>query len=94
MLDLLHRNPHLNTASVLERWRDHEYGRHLARLAQEEALIPSESLDTEFADVMKGLRGRYLDQRIDRLREKPLSDLSDEEKVVLRQLLVEKSSSG
>lgn len=94
MLDLLRLNPHLNTASMLERWRDHEYGRHLARLAQEEALIPPESLDTEFADVMKGLRGRYLDQRIDRLREKPLTELSEEEKAALRQLLAEKASSG
>ncbi|MDX9739794.1 MAG: DNA primase [Gammaproteobacteria bacterium] len=92
MLDLLDVHPHLNTASILERWRSHEHGRYLARLVQDEALIPPESLDAEFAAVMRALRGRYLDQRIDRLREK--SELGEEEKAMLLQLLAEKAMSG
>jgi DNA primase len=92
ILDLLHGNPHLNTAGILERWRNHENGRYLARLAQEEALIPPESLDAEFAAVMRGLRSRYIDRRIERLRER--AELNEEEKATLRQLLAEKASSG
>ncbi len=92
MLDLLQANPHLNTAGILERWREHENGRYLARLAQEEALIPPESLDAEFAAAMRALRSRYLDRRIERLRER--TDLGEEEKATLCQLLAEKASSG
>ena len=93
MLDLLQANPHFNTATLLERWREHEYGRHLARLAREEALIPQETLDEEFADVMRRLRGKYLDQQIDRLRAKSLGALSEEEKRALKQLLSEKAAA-
>lgn len=88
MLDLLHGNPHLNTASLLERWREHEHGRHLARLAREETLIPLDKLDEEFADAMRGLRRMHLDQRIERLRAKPAP--SAEEKLALKQLLEER----
>lgn len=93
MLDLLAGNPHFNTAAVLERWRDHEYGRYLTRLAQEEALIPAEKLEDEFADVMRRLRIRYLDQQIETLRAKPFSSLSADEKGLLRQLLGEKTAA-
>ncbi len=92
MLDLLRANPHFNTGTVLERWREHEHGRHLAQLAREEALIAPEHLDDEFADVMRKLRGKYLDQQIDDLRSKPL--LSEEDKISLRQLLSEKKAAG
>lgn len=88
MLDLLRENPHFNTASLLERWREHEYGRHLARLAREESLIPLDKLDEEFADAMRGLRRMHLDQRIERLRAKPAP--STEEKLALKRLLEER----
>ncbi|MDR2876824.1 MAG: toprim domain-containing protein, partial [Chromatiales bacterium] len=92
MLDLLHENPHLNTASLLERWREHEYGRHLASLARAESLIPLDKLDDEFANAMRGLRRMHLDQRIERLRAKPT--LSIEEKLALKQLLEERQGKA
>jgi DNA primase len=94
MLDLLRNNPHYSAGSILEHWRDHDYGRYLARLAREEALIPTERLDGEFADAMRRLNQRYLEQQIARLRAKPWEALSQADKDQLKQLLVEKSAGG
>lgn len=94
VLDLLHESPHLSTAGVLERCRDHPAGRHLARLAAEESLIPAQALEAEFRGVMSALRARYLEQCIERLRARPLEELSEEEKASLRRLLSEKASVG
>jgi hypothetical protein len=42
--------------------------------------------------VMRALRSRYIDRRIERLRER--AELDEAEKATLRQLLAEKASSG
>lgn len=94
MLDLLRRHPHFNTGSVLEHWREHEYGRYLTRLAREEALIPAEKLDEEFTDTMRRLNRLYLDLQIARLRSKSWEALEDQDKILLKQLLAEKSEGG
>lgn len=93
MLDLLKDHPHFNSASLLEHWREHEYGRYLSRLAREEALIPPETLDGEFADAMRRLRRRYLDLQLARLRVKPWEALSPEDKILMKQLLAERSAA-
>ncbi len=94
MLELLGNNPNYTTGSVLEHWRDHDYGRYLAKLAREEALIPTEDLDGEFADTMRRLNQRYLELQITRLRSKPWESLSQADKDELIQLLAEKSAAG
>lgn len=94
MLELLGNNPNYTTGSVLEHWRDHEYGRYLAKLAREEELIPTERLDGEFADTMRRLYQRYLELQITRLRSKPWDSLSQTDKDELKQLLAEKSAAG
>jgi DNA primase len=91
MLDLLRNNPHFTTGTVLERWRDHQFGRYLARLAQEEALVPAERLDEEFSDAMRRLRRQCLEQQIGRLKSKPPGSLSQEDKDRLKQLLLQKA---
>ncbi len=94
MLDLLRENPHFSTGSLLEHWREHEYGRYLAKLARDEALIPAERLDEEFSDAMRRLNRRFVELQIERLRGKPWESLSQSDKDELKQLLAEKSMAG
>ncbi len=91
MLDLLRNNPQYSTGSLLEHWREHEYGRYLARLARDEALIPAERLDGEFGDAMRRLQRRFVELQIERLRSKPWETLSQSDKDQLKQLLAENS---
>jgi DNA primase len=94
MLDLLKNNPHFSTGTVLEHWRGHEFGRYLERLAAEEELVPSERLEQEFVDAMRGLRRQCLEQQIVQLKSKPLGALSQEDKDRLKQLLLQKAASA
>lgn len=94
MLDLLQDSPHYTTATILEHWRGHEHAPALARLARQEALIPSEELDREFVDALRRLQRRYVEQQIAKLNSRPRDTWSQQEKEELKQLLMEKSSAG
>jgi len=59
----------LTTAALVERYRDHEAGPHLARLAGESLLIEDEDArKAEFTGVLSGLRETDRRQRLERLR--------------------------
>ena len=61
----------LTTASLVERYRDHEAGPHLGRLAGESLLIEDEeALEAEFAGVLIRLRETERRARLARLRER------------------------
>jgi len=62
LIEILKTNPHLTTASLLERYRDSDTGTILARLAQAELLLDDELLDAEFFGTMEKIQHLYLDR--------------------------------
>lgn len=92
LLDLLHANPHINCAAILERWATLDDGQesypHLLKLAQWESELTDEaSLELEFIGLMKGLYSEAKELRHEHLLAKSNhGKLSAEEKEELRQL--------
>ncbi len=93
MLELLRENPHFNTASLLEHWREDSNGPYLVRLARQELLISEDEMAREFEDVLKRLARQGIEQRIQALSEKARTAAwSEEEKAEFYKLMQEKSS--
>ena len=88
LIETVQEEPNITTAGLLERWRHHEDGRHLGKLAAGE--IPDEDdfdAAAELAACVDQLVAAGRRERIDFLIEKQrLNPLSDEEKAELRQL--------
>lgn len=81
LIETLEASPNLTTGALLERYRDHESGRHLAKLAAEEAPTLGEGLEQEFKDSLDKLRRLADDQRFaDLARKGRQGQLSDAEK--------------
>ncbi len=91
LLEMLRTSPHLTTGAVLERWREREEGRYLAKLVQQENLVDNEHQEQEFRDLLQQLYRQYRTQRIEFLCNKPTSEHSNAEKLELQRLLKEKS---
>jgi DNA primase len=88
LIETVQEEPNITTAGLLERWRHHEEGRHLGKLAAGE--VPDEDdfdAAAELAACVDQLVAAGRRDRIDFLIEKQrLNPLSDEEKAELRQL--------
>ena len=84
-------NPGLTAASIVERYRGHETGPHLERLAGTPHLIEeAEAREAEFSGVLDGLHEQARRQRQRRLMEKERSGtLDDGEKEEYLRLLAE-----
>ena len=82
LLDLTGSNPTLKTGAIVERFRSHHEGRHLAKLASESTPALDEGLDREFADTLGKLEQMIDDQRFEELAAKARSSALtfDEEK--------------
>jgi DNA primase len=81
LIETLEENPHLTTGALLERFRDHESGRHLAKLAAEDIATLDEGLEVEFRDSLEKLQRLAEDQRFAELARKGRQgQLSDAEK--------------
>ncbi|HED40526.1 MAG TPA: DNA primase [Chromatiales bacterium] len=91
LLEMLRTSPHLSTGAVLERWRDREEGRYLAKLVQQEKLVDNDLQQQEFSDLLQQLYRQHCTQRIAYLCNKPASEHSDAEKMELQKLLKQKS---
>ncbi len=91
LLEMLRTSPYLTTGAVLERWRDREEGRYLAKLVQQEKLVDNDLQQQEFSDLLQQLYRQHCTQRIAYLCNKPASEHSDAEKMELQQLLKQKS---
>ena len=98
LLETLKIHPNLSTAAILERWRDTDIGRHLAKLASWHPPHgnPDYSLTSEFTGAINRLVAeRHPEARMDFLLAKAnLSPLSPNEKAELRQLLLSKHVPG
>lgn len=77
-------NPEASTAALLERWRDAPEGARLAELAALELNLAEEARRTELADALRRLAERAEDRRFRRLTALPLSELTSEQKDVVR----------
>ncbi len=88
LIETVQAEPNITTAGLLERWRHHEEGRHLGKLAAGE--VPEEDEFDAAAELdacLDQLAAAGRRERIDFLIEKQrLNPLSDEEKAELRQL--------
>jgi len=98
LLESLKIHPNLSTAAIVERWRDTDMGKHLAKLAswQPPHGNPDYSLASEFTGAINRLVAeRHPEARMDFLLAKAnLSPLSPSEKAELRQLLLSKQVPG
>ncbi|MDA9982676.1 DNA primase, partial [Gammaproteobacteria bacterium] len=89
VIRLAQRNPELNSASILERYRGTEHHKHLEKLAVWNHMIPDESLDLEFEAAIRQLRERWAAQQATRLLHQ--ASLSAEDKSKLRELLSQRT---
>jgi DNA primase len=95
IIEILQSNPHLNSASLIERYRDSKNHPHLLKLMQWRPLdIESGNLQPLFADVIAKLVERQIEQRADRLLHKARREgLNSDEKLELRRLLHDSPSN-
>ena len=70
LLDLTRSNPTLKTGAIVERFRSHNEGRHLAKLASESTPALDEGLEREFSDTLEKLEQMVDDQRFEELAAK------------------------
>jgi len=91
LVETIGSNPQVNCAGILERWRDTENGKHLAKLAQQPLNLAPEGIKSEFNDILQWVKDQRRRQRIDELINKSqLGSLSDEEKRELNDALTAK----
>jgi len=89
LLETLRSNPNLNTAALLERWRDTAEGKQLEKLATwQPSLDDPDSLRHEFLGALARLEEQHRDTRTKSLLAKSTQgDLSTDEKAELQRLL-------
>ena len=89
LLETLRSNPNLNTAALLERWRDTVEGKQLEKLATwQPSLDDPESLQHEFLGALARLEEQHRDTRTKSLLAKSTQGgLSTDEKAELQRLL-------
>jgi len=78
ILKLLHERPGLSTAALLENWRDTQYAEHLAELVSRKGLHHDrEAMSHEYRDIITRIRRQYVDQEIQQLSKKPVTEWSE-----------------
>lgn len=88
LTEFLATRPEITTGAVVEHFRDHPAGAHLARLAAQECHLAGEEVEQEFAGALERLSEQHLEQRYESLAAKcRTSPLNDEEKSEYRALL-------
>ncbi len=87
LIETVHEEPDISTAGLLERWRHHEQGRHLGKLATTDIpLLDDFDPAAELAACMAQLRLAAKRDRIEYLTENErLGALTDEQKQELRE---------
>jgi DNA primase len=87
IIELLHAHPHLNSAALIEHWRDGDEGRQLVKLARLPHLVPPEGLAAEFTGAIARLDDALKRQRFAELTSK--GALTPDEKSEIRRLHAE-----
>jgi DNA primase len=94
LLELSSTAPGLTTGALIERFRDREEGRHLAKLAAEEPPFTGEGLEQEFAGAIEKLEALLDEQRFAELAQAARSRALNREEEREFSRLVERPSSG
>ena len=84
LLKILWIYPHLNTAAILERWRDDKNGEYLQRLARQPLNLSMNGLQNELIGIIHHLKTQALAKRQSELTNKPLNKLTNSEKAEVR----------
>ena len=86
LLTFLKGRPDAHLGVILEHWRDSEYGKHLAKLAQYPVELEEHRLEAEFTDTFRQL-GKYHPRHPNQILEKIKQgqSLTSEEKNILKQ---------
>ncbi|PHS71524.1 MAG: DNA primase [Methylophaga sp.] len=79
LLETLYQAPHLNTAALLERWRDHSHSEHLQKLALQTLMLSADELKFELTGIVEQLQKQAVKDRFSYLTTKT-SPLTDDEK--------------
>ena len=89
LVGTLQKSPRLRSLQLIARWHGTEQGRLLRALAEKEWLIEGDNLEQQFFDTITTLANGQLKKRRDQLlrsvMHKSPSELSDEEKALLRE---------
>jgi DNA primase len=89
LVGTLQKSPKLRSLQLIARWHGTEQGRLLRALAEKEWLIEGDNLEKQFFDTITTLTHGQLKKRRDQLlrsvMHKSPSELSDEEKALLRE---------
>ncbi len=95
LLELAQKHPNLKTAQLIERWRGTEEHQHLSKLSTVELYIPEQGIAAEFRDTLAAIAQQMRSDELNRLVEKAkTTDLKDQEKSRLSQLLMETIKKG
>ena len=86
LLDLIAREPDLNQARVLERYRETEYFPHLQKLAGRQPLSEEVDKKAEFTGIFDQMRNQAVQARVQALASKGLDALTEQEKLELKKL--------
>jgi DNA primase len=96
LVGTLQKSPKLRSLQLIARWHGTEQGRLLRALAEKEWLIEGDNLEKQFFDTITTLANGQLKKRRDQLlrsvMHKSPSELSDEEKALLREQFSQPSS--
>lgn len=86
LLEILRQQPHLNTAALLERYRETEHASHLQKLAMQTLTLTPEALKHELLGAVRQLQQEAQSLRHEALVAKGLSELTPEERQEIQQL--------
>ena len=88
-------HPNLNTGGIVEHFRSQEAGRHLAKLAAQEAPVLPEGLETEFSDCLQKLAQMVDEQRYEELvQQARVRSLTKQEESEFRRLVARSKQPG
>ncbi|QBQ53752.1 DNA primase [Nitrosococcus wardiae] len=82
LIELLQSSPHLNTAALLERWRDSEMGRYLEQLASWELFLTDENMVLELQAALKRLQAQAAEQRMTMLSNQPSLTAAEQQELL------------
>ncbi|MFG0381755.1 DNA primase [Pseudomonas sp. zbq_18] len=98
LVGTLQKSPKLRSLQLIARWHGTDQGRLLRALAEKEWLIEGGNLEKQFFDTITTLATNQLQKRRDQLlrsvMHKSPSELSDEEKTLLREHFSQSLSTG
>jgi DNA primase len=84
LLETMREHPHLKTAQLLERWRDTQQAPYMEKLAMQPLNLSPEQLEHELIGIVSRLNKQARDERLTYLMSKPLSQLTEAEKMEVK----------